>query len=106
MTLKIVYRVFAVVGYTIAGVFAISTVAWIVLGITFTPTIPYFETFLARKLSGYRTMEGREIRCESWEERGTFYEVSCRFFRNGIAEETTYHAFDTWGGYIGTLDGG
>jgi len=96
----------AILGYSIASVFAILTAAWIVLGITFTPSIPYFGEFLAKKLNGYRQMEGREIRCETWQDHGSEYQVSCRYYRQGNAEETTYQAFDKWGGYIGTRDRG
>lgn len=79
---------------------------WIVLGVSFKPNIPYFEKFLNQKYKDYKSTDGRVIRCESWTEDFSEYEVECRYFRGEKAEEPTYHAFDTWGGYIGSRDGG
>lgn len=106
LALKTLFRGLSFVAYAIGLFFAISTLVWIVLGITFRPSISYFEGFLNQKYKGYRSSEGRVIRCESWIEDYSEYSVSCRYFRQGKAEEPTYHAFDKWGGYIGSRDGG
>ncbi len=106
LALKILFRGLSFVVCAIGGVFALWTVVWIVLGISFKPSIPYFEAFLNQKYKGYKSTEGRVIRCESWTEYSSEYEISCRYFRQAKAEEPTYHAFDKWGGYIGSRDGG
>ncbi|OCP12002.1 hypothetical protein BBX50_17395 [Ensifer sp. LC11] len=106
LVLKILFRGLSFVGCAIGGILALWTLVWIVLGISFNPSIPYFEAFLNQKYKGYRSTEGRLIRCESWTEYSSEYEISCRYFRQAKAEEPTYHAFDKWGGYIGSRDGG
>ena len=82
------------------------TLGWVFVGLNFKPSLPYFEAFLNQKYDGYQKYQGRVIQCDSWREFFSEYEVSCRYFRGGTPEETTYHAFDKWGDYIGSRDGG
>ena len=79
-----------------------------VLGTVITSLFPktYFEWFLNRKFAGYQKMDGRVLRCETYERSSVGFEVKCQYFRGDRGEEYTYQLFSYSGDYISSLDGG
>jgi hypothetical protein len=104
--LKIIGKFIGSLFCAIFAIFLILEFIYIYKGLTFQPSLAYFDAFLNYKYEGYKKYEGRVIKCDSWEEDKSEYEVNCQYFRGSTGEEQTYHAFDRWGGYIGSRDGG